>query len=393
MRDVRMRGFAERADVEEVDRFLALHTRPSRPRMWSCSSAWGAFWPRTFGPRCRSRASSGPRWTAMRCVEKTPSARRNTIQSRWRLTGSSLPGAPLRWSRDARSGRAHHDRGPRSRRGGCGGHGGSLPREGREGRSRSCRGAAQERGRSSERTSRVGDRVLARNRRLRAQDAGLLSSIGRGADPLHSPSAGASGGDWGRVACGRYASRRPPHRRQQFGRAARAGRTRRRSAPCRSTSCQTTRSRSGPRCKIAPRISYSSPAVARSARKTTHLDCSLRWASWLFHGISMRPSSPAGVGRIGDRFVFLLPGNPVSCLCAYEFFAGPTLRGLGGRSRGAGRIGGCDCRWAGRSPPRSDAPTTSAWQWKAEEQFPLATSGASILSSTVRAAGLRARSA
>jgi molybdopterin molybdotransferase len=31
--------------------------------------------------------------------------------------------------------------------------------------------------------------------------------------------------------------------------------------------------------------------------------------------------------------VFLLPGNPVSCLCAYEFFAGPTLRALGGRAR------------------------------------------------------------
>ena len=28
-----------------------------------------------------------------------------------------------------------------------------------------------------------------------------------------------------------------------------------------------------------------------------------------------------------------LPGNPVSCLCAYEFFAGPTIRALGGRSR------------------------------------------------------------
>ena len=55
-----------------------------------------------------------------------------------------------------------------------------------------------------------------------------------------------------------------------------------------------------------------------------------------FHGVAMRPSSPAGVGRIPspgrDRFVFLLPGNPVSCLCAYEFFAGPTLRRLGGRS-------------------------------------------------------------
>jgi molybdopterin molybdotransferase len=52
-----------------------------------------------------------------------------------------------------------------------------------------------------------------------------------------------------------------------------------------------------------------------------------------FHGVSMRPSSPAGVGSVGQALVFLLPGNPVSCLCAYEFFAGPTLRALGGRSR------------------------------------------------------------
>src|SRR5690606_38452447 len=41
-----------------------------------------------------------------------------------------------------------------------------------------------------------------------------------------------------------------------------------------------------------------------------------------FHGIAMRPSSPAGFGRLGPALVFLLPGNPVSCLCAYDFFAG-----------------------------------------------------------------------
>jgi molybdopterin molybdotransferase len=51
-----------------------------------------------------------------------------------------------------------------------------------------------------------------------------------------------------------------------------------------------------------------------------------------FHGISMRPSSPTGIGRVDGRLVFLLPGNPVSCLCAYEFFAGPRLRALAGRS-------------------------------------------------------------
>jgi molybdopterin molybdotransferase len=30
--------------------------------------------------------------------------------------------------------------------------------------------------------------------------------------------------------------------------------------------------------------------------------------------------------------VFLLPGNPVSCLCAYDLFAGRAVRRLGGRS-------------------------------------------------------------
>ncbi|MFK7896874.1 MAG: gephyrin-like molybdotransferase Glp [Myxococcota bacterium] len=106
----------------------------------------------------------------------------------------------------------------------------------------------------------------------------------------------------------------------------------------------------------------------------------------VFHGISMRPSSPTGIGRIGPRFVFLLPGNPVSCLSAYEFFAGPTIRALGGRAR----------RWPHRraSVPlarkiasevgRTDYVRVAIEEGKA---VPLATSGASILSSTVRAAG------
>src|SRR5258708_6892519 len=50
------------------------------------------------------------------------------------------------------------------------------------------------------------------------------------------------------------------------------------------------------------------------------------------HGVALRPASPAGVGFLKDRPVFLMPGNPVSCLCAYDLFAGPALRRLGGRS-------------------------------------------------------------
>lgn len=50
------------------------------------------------------------------------------------------------------------------------------------------------------------------------------------------------------------------------------------------------------------------------------------------HGIAMRPASPTGMGTLDGRLVFLLPGNPVSCLCAYDFFAGRAIRVLGGRS-------------------------------------------------------------
>jgi len=52
------------------------------------------------------------------------------------------------------------------------------------------------------------------------------------------------------------------------------------------------------------------------------------------HGIAMKPGAPAGVGflRDPDRVAFLLPGNPVSCLCAYDLFAGRAVRLLGGRS-------------------------------------------------------------
>ncbi|HZY83867.1 MAG TPA: gephyrin-like molybdotransferase Glp [Gemmataceae bacterium] len=49
------------------------------------------------------------------------------------------------------------------------------------------------------------------------------------------------------------------------------------------------------------------------------------------HGVALRPASPAGVGFLGGRPVFLLPGNPVSCLCAYDLFAGRAVRRLGGR--------------------------------------------------------------
>ncbi len=49
------------------------------------------------------------------------------------------------------------------------------------------------------------------------------------------------------------------------------------------------------------------------------------------HGVALRPGGAAGMGRLGSMLVFLLPGNPVSALAAYDFFAGRAVRRLAGR--------------------------------------------------------------
>jgi molybdopterin molybdotransferase len=104
------------------------------------------------------------------------------------------------------------------------------------------------------------------------------------------------------------------------------------------------------------------------------------------HGIAMRPSSPTGLGTIGRTLVFLLPGNPVSSLCAYDFFAGRAIRALGGR----------DKTWPYRSITapllrkisspigRLDYARVRLVNGRVD---PLAVGGASVLSSTTRADG------
>jgi molybdopterin molybdotransferase len=104
------------------------------------------------------------------------------------------------------------------------------------------------------------------------------------------------------------------------------------------------------------------------------------------HGVALRPASPTGVGFLADRPVFLLPGNPVSCLCAYDLFAGRAVRRLGG--------------WSPEIPYRTTTQPLARKIASAVGRVdyvrvrvenghvePLATSGASILSSTTRADG------
>jgi molybdopterin molybdotransferase len=92
------------------------------------------------------------------------------------------------------------------------------------------------------------------------------------------------------------------------------------------------------------------------------------------------------MGTLEGRLVFLLPGNPVSCLCAYDFFAGRAIRALGGRSR--------DWPYPMRRAPlrrklvsvvgRVDYARVKIVEGSVE---PLAIGGAAVLSSTTRADG------
>ena len=111
------------------------------------------------------------------------------------------------------------------------------------------------------------------------------------------------------------------------------------------------------------------------------------------HGIAMRPSSPTGMGTLGSRLVFLLPGNPVSALCAYDFFAGRAIRALGGRSKEwpYRAVRGTLTRKISSPIGRLDyarvkvAPSTALGAGVRVE--PLSVAGASVLSSTTRADG------
>jgi len=104
------------------------------------------------------------------------------------------------------------------------------------------------------------------------------------------------------------------------------------------------------------------------------------------HGIAMRPSSPTGLGRIDNKIIVLLPGNPVSSLCAYDFFAGRAIRVLGGRGKEwpyravRGRLN----RKISSPIGRLDYARVRIADGLVE---PLAVTGASVLSSTTRADG------
>lgn len=105
-----------------------------------------------------------------------------------------------------------------------------------------------------------------------------------------------------------------------------------------------------------------------------------------FHGFALRPASPTGLGRVGNVPVVLLPGNPVSCLCAYDFFGGRIIRRLGSR-KGIWPYQAVERPLAEKLVSALGRVDYARVRLKDGAVEPLATSGASILSSTTRADG------
>jgi molybdopterin molybdotransferase len=386
VRDVRMRGFADRADVEEVDRFLQARAKPLPPEEVELLDCVGRVLCEQVVaavnvPGFPRSAMDG---YALRGEETFGASDYDPIA--FDVVGISLPGAPF----DGEVGPGQATRimtGAPIPKGADAVVMAEVCRESEKGdRVEISEAVAPQRnvGAVGE-DIRRGELVLRSGRRLRPQDAGLLSSIGASkvtcvrrprvalvitGDELLPPGSAPSGAqivDSNSVVL-RALLERDGGELQPFE-----------ILPDRPELIRAAIAN-----EEADVVLVSGGSSVGQEDHAPRLLAELGQVD--FHGISMRPSSPTGMGRIDGRFVFLLPGNPVSCLAAYEFFAGPTLRGLGGRTRD----------WPHRRTTlplarkiasvigRTDYVRVAIEDGRA---VPLATSGASILSSTVRAAG------
>jgi molybdopterin molybdotransferase len=382
--DVRMRGFAERADVEEVERFLAERTAPLAAEPVPLIECAG----RVLAADVIARrdvpgfARSAMDGFAVRGEDTFGASDYDPIELR--LVGVALPGRAF-------AGRLGPGEAVRIMTGAPLPDGADAVVMAEVAAERDGRVAVREPvaphknvGAAGE-DIRAGEVVLRAGRRLRPQDAGLLASIGAPPPPcVRRP----------RVALVVTGDELLPPGAQPDGC---------RIVDSNSVVLRALVVRDGA-AALAGDILPDDPERIRKALQAPHADVVLvsggssvgqedhaprlvaELGSLDFHGVSMRPSSPAGVGRIGERFVFLLPGNPVSCLCAYEFFAGPTIRALGGRSRAwpHRRVRLPLARKISSEVGRTDYVRVAI---EGGRVVPLATSGASILSSTVRAAG------
>jgi molybdopterin molybdotransferase len=398
-RDVRLRGFAARADVEEVERFLAARSSalPAEPvAVLACAGRVLAEDVRA-AVSVPSFARSAMDGFAVRGEDTFGAS--DYDPATLKVLGQTLPGRPFR-------GRVGAGEAVRIMTGA------PIP-EGAD--AVVMAEVCEERGDAVAITEavaphknvgavgediRAGDIVLRAGRRLRAQDAGLLASIGVASVPCHHRP---------RVQLVITGDELlPPGAKPRGARIVDSNSVVLRALVARDGGAALECTPLPDRREVVRLALQSSDADVilisggSSVGVEDHAPGLVRELGTLdFHGVAMRPSSPAGVGRIprrpkeyaganepapGEAFVFLLPGNPVSCLCAYEFFAGPVIRALGGRSRAwpHRRVRLPLARKLASQIGRVDYVRVAIEDGRV---VPLATSGASILSSTVRAAG------
>ena len=62
-------------------------------------------------------------------------------------------------------------------------------------------------------------------------------------------------------------------------------------------------------------------------------------AEFFFTGALIQPGKPVVFGKLGERYFFGLPGNPISTMVTFALFAGPMLRALGGEDECGPRFG------------------------------------------------------
>jgi molybdopterin molybdotransferase len=383
-RDVRMRGFRDRADVEKVVAWVDALPRPDRAEEVPLAQAAGRVLAEDVAsdvdvPAFRRAAMDG--W-AVRAEDTFGAAEADPVALR--VVDRALPGRPA--TRAVGRGEA-----VRIMTGAPLPEGADAVLPAEEGEERGGMLQARE---AQPRARNVGDvgedvrsgeTVLAKGRRLRPQDLGLAASIGRGTLPVvRAPRVRI-------VVTGDELL--PPGTRPTGARIADANSPLlaalvRRDGGVPVEGDVVRDDREDVRAALA--AATEDVVLVSGGSSVGEEDHAPRVVAEIgrlvFHGVAMRPSSPAGAGLLGERPVFLLPGNPVSCLCAYDFFAARAIR----------RFAGLPATWPypARTMPlarkvasslgRLDYVRVKVVDGRAE---PLMSRGASILSSTTQADG------
>jgi molybdopterin molybdotransferase len=50
----------------------------------------------------------------------------------------------------------------------------------------------------------------------------------------------------------------------------------------------------------------------------------------LFHKVNQKPGKPLYAGKLMDKLIFALPGNPAACLTCFYVYVLPTLKAISG---------------------------------------------------------------